>query len=96
MSLASHSCYYFISGPCLNYLLKRPDFQITIACLDKESAVTLGQNKTRSIFLNVNEIQVLEMEIAQHDIVISLIPYSYHAQVIQAAIKYKKHVVTTR
>jgi saccharopine dehydrogenase (NADP+, L-glutamate forming) len=26
---------------------------------------------------------------------VSLIPYTYHAQVIQAAIKHKKHVVTT-
>lgn len=30
-----------------------------------------------------------------HDITISLIPYTYHAQVIKAAIKHRKHVVTT-
>jgi len=33
--------------------------------------------------------------VAKHDVVISLIPYTYHAQVIKAAIKSKTHVVTT-
>lgn len=32
---------------------------------------------------------------AEHDLVISLIPYIYHTLVIEAAIKGKTHVVTT-
>lgn len=37
----------------------------------------------------------LEAAVSRHDLVISLIPYTYHVQVIKAAIKHKKHVVTT-
>jgi hypothetical protein len=43
----------------------------------------------------VNNEAALEKEVAAHDLVISLIPYTYHAQVIKAAIKSKTHVVTT-
>ena len=37
----------------------------------------------------------LEKEIAEHDLVISLVPYIYHVNVIKAAIKGKTNVVTT-
>jgi saccharopine dehydrogenase (NADP+, L-glutamate forming) len=37
----------------------------------------------------------LDAQVAKHDLVISLIPYTLHAKVIEAAVKHKKHVVTT-
>jgi hypothetical protein len=37
----------------------------------------------------------LDALVAEHDVVVSLIPYTYHAIVIRAAIKGKTHVVTT-
>jgi len=43
----------------------------------------------------VNNTEVLEAAVAEHDLVISLIPYTYHAAVIKAAIKGKTNVVTT-
>lgn len=39
--------------------------------------------------------QALDAELAKHDLVISLIPYTFHATVIKSAIRTKKHVVTT-
>ena len=39
--------------------------------------------------------ELLEAAVAKHDLVISLIPYTYHAAVIKAAIKSKTNVVTT-
>jgi len=51
--------------------------------------------RTSAISLDVNNTTALEGEIAAHDVVISLIPYTYHAAVIKAAIKGKTHVVTT-
>jgi len=45
--------------------------------------------------LDVNDSAALEKEVAAHDLVISLIPYTYHATVIKAAIKGKTNVVTT-
>ena len=51
--------------------------------------------RTSAISLDVNNTTALEEEIAAHDVVVSLIPYTYHAAVIKAAIKGKTHVVTT-
>lgn len=50
---------------------------------------------TTAISLDVNDTAALEKAVAEHDLVISLIPYTYHAEVIKAAIKGKTHVVTT-
>lgn len=37
----------------------------------------------------------LDKQVGAHDLVISLIPYIYHAAVIKSAIKSRTHVVTT-
>ena len=39
--------------------------------------------------------ELLEDAVAKHDLVISLVPYTYHSAVIKAAIKGKTNVVTT-
>ena len=43
----------------------------------------------------MNDEKALDAEVAKHDLVISLIPYTFHATVIKSAIRQKKHVVTT-
>lgn len=70
---------------------------MTIACRTLESAKALGADlpSTSAISLDVNNTAELEAKVAAHDLVISLIPYTYHAAVINAAIKGKTHVVTT-
>lgn len=50
---------------------------------------------TTAVSLDVNDSAALEKAVAEHDLVVSLIPYTYHADVIKAAIKGKTHVVTT-
>lgn len=37
----------------------------------------------------------LDAAVAAHDLIISLIPYTFHTMIIESAIKYKKNVVTT-
>lgn len=39
--------------------------------------------------------KALDAEVAKHDLVISLIPYTFHAAIIKSAIRNKKNVVTT-
>ena len=43
----------------------------------------------------MNDEKALDEEVAKVDVVISLIPYAFHAQVIKSAIREKKNVVTT-
>jgi spermidine synthase / saccharopine dehydrogenase (NADP+, L-glutamate-forming) len=45
--------------------------------------------------LDVSDTPALEVAVAAADVVVSLIPYTLHVAVIEAAIKGKTHVVTT-
>lgn len=76
---------------------ERRNFDIRVACRTLSSAQTLAGSlpATTAISLDVNDTAALEKAVAEHDLVISLIPYTFHAAVIRAAIKAKTHVVTT-
>jgi saccharopine dehydrogenase (NADP+, L-glutamate forming) len=49
----------------------------------------------KAISLDVTDDDALDAAVAQHELVISLIPYTFHATVIKSAIRHKKHIVTT-
>ncbi|KAJ9148344.1 Saccharopine dehydrogenase / Homospermidine synthase [Pleurostoma richardsiae] len=70
---------------------------VTVACRTlTEAQALLGNVKNaHPISLDVPNQQALDAEVAKHDIVISLIPYTSHATVIKSAIRQKRHVVTT-
>ena len=75
----------------LSVMLKLP------ACRTLENAQKLVQGipHTNLISLDVTDAKALDEQVAKHDLVISLIPYSHHVAVVKSAIKHKKHVVTT-
>jgi saccharopine dehydrogenase (NADP+, L-glutamate forming) len=77
--------------------LDKAGVQVTVACRTLDSAKKLaeGLKNATAISLDVSDAKALEAEIAKNALVISLIPYTFHAQVIKAAINQKKHVVTT-
>ncbi|KAF9466307.1 saccharopine dehydrogenase [Collybia nuda] len=87
----------FVARPCAEYVIRDPSNTLTIACRTLSSAEQLASSlpNTKPISLDVNNTSALEAAVAEHDLVISLIPYTYHAAVIKAAIKGKTHVVTT-
>ncbi|KAG6821131.1 hypothetical protein H0H93_006470 [Arthromyces matolae] len=87
----------FVARPCAEYVVREPSNELTIACRTLENAKALGEGlpSTTALSLDVLDTAALEAAIAAHDLVISLIPYTYHAAVIAAAIKGKTHVVTT-
>ncbi|MCJ1358753.1 MAG: hypothetical protein MMC33_008753 [Icmadophila ericetorum] len=55
----------------------------------------LSRRLENEITIDVSSTADLDAAIAAHDLVISLIPYAYHAAVIKSAIKSGKNVVTT-
>ena len=63
--------------------------------LNNAQKLASGGKHTKAISLDVNDASALDKELEKVDLVISLIPYTYHAQVIKAAIRTKKNVVTT-
>lgn len=68
-----------------------------IACrgLDSAKKLSEGVKLAKAISLDVTDPAALDAAVAQHDLVISLIPYIFHADVIKSAIRNKKNVVTT-
>jgi len=87
----------FVARPCAEYIVRDPSNHLTIASrlLKNAEALAAGLPNTTAISLNVDQSQELEDTVAKHDLVISLIPYTYHPIIIKAAIKAKVHVVTT-
>ena len=76
-------------------MAKTPDVKVTVACRTLSKAKELAGDVASAISLDVTDERALDEQVAKFDLVISLIPYTYHVLVVKAAIKNKKHVVTT-
>ncbi|KAK4054746.1 saccharopine dehydrogenase (NADP+, L-glutamate-forming) [Microbotryomycetes sp. JL201] len=88
----------FVAQPAAEYVLRRPENSLTIACRRIETAQAMAAGLTgnvSAISVDVANEASLDAAVKEHDLVISLIPYTYHATVIKSAIKFKKDVVTT-
>jgi saccharopine dehydrogenase (NADP+, L-glutamate forming) len=86
-----------ISRPMIVYLLKQPDFFVTMASRTVSKAENIIHNhpQGKAFELDVNNDKELENFITKADIVVSLLPYNYHFKVAEICIKHKKHLVTT-
>ncbi len=86
----------FVTKPTVQ-ILADAGVEVIVACRTKASAEKLcsGIKNTRPISLDVTDSSALDAEVAKVDLVISLIPYTFHATVIKSAIRNKKNVVTT-
>ncbi|CAK7229583.1 saccharopine dehydrogenase (NADP+, L-glutamate-forming) [Sporothrix curviconia] len=86
----------FVTKPTLE-ILANSGVTVSVACRTLESSKSLsaGIKNAVPITLDVTNDAALDAEVAKHDLVISLIPYTFHAAVIKSAIRQKKHVVTT-
>ncbi|KAH0432874.1 saccharopine dehydrogenase [Colletotrichum camelliae] len=81
----------FVTRPTLD-ILSEAGIPVTVACRTLESAQKLsaGVKHATPISLDVTNDAALDAEVAKHDLVISLIPYTFHATVIKSAIRQKK------
>lgn len=86
----------FVTRPTLD-ILSDAGIEVSVACRTLESAKKLseGVNLATPISVDVSDEKALDAAVAKHDLVISLIPYTFHATVIKSAIRNKKNVVTT-
>jgi saccharopine dehydrogenase-like NADP-dependent oxidoreductase len=68
----------------------------TLACrtLSAAEKLVVGLPQATALALDVNSPD-LDTHVASHDVVISLVPFIYHADVIRSAIKGMTQVVTT-
>ncbi|KXX78096.1 Saccharopine dehydrogenase [NADP(+), L-glutamate-forming] [Madurella mycetomatis] len=86
----------FVTRPTLD-ILSEAGIPVTVACRTLATAKQLseGVKSANPISLDVTDDKALDAEVAKHDLIISLIPYTFHAAVIKSAIRNKKNVVTT-
>lgn len=85
----------FVAKPTVDILAATEGVQVTVACRTLDKAKALAGDKSTAISLDVSKEEDLNIAVADHDLIISLIPYIYHATVVRAAIKNKKNVLTT-
>ena len=82
--------------PIVHYLLEK-NFQVTVATRTKSKADAMigGHPNGRSLAWTVDDSETLNKLVAEHDLSVSLLPYSYHLIVAKMCIKHKKNMVTT-
>lgn len=86
----------FVAQPAAEYITRR-GYGLTVAArsLDSAQELAVKMANAKAIELDVSDSSALDAAVAEHDLVVSLIPYTFHAAVIESAIRNKKHVVTT-
>lgn len=86
-----------VAKPLVRYLLDQPDFEVEVASRTVSKAVKLIDNHPQGTAreLNLKNEEELKEEISRSDLVISMVPYSFHPKVAQYCIEYKKNMVTT-
>ncbi len=86
-----------VTRPLVEYLLKEPDFELTVATrtVGKAEKMIDGHPRGRALTLNVDDENALAKLIDGCDLVISVVPYHHHAKVASLAIARGKPVVTT-
>ncbi len=86
-----------VARPMVQYLMEQPDFFVTVASrtVSKAEKLVEGHASGKALALNVKDDEKLEELIKEHDLTVSLLPYTFHVKVANFCIKHKKHVVTT-
>lgn len=86
-----------VAKPLVRYLLDQPDFEVEVASRTVSKAVKLINNhpQGKANELNLKNEEGLKAEISKADLVISMVPYTFHPKVAKYCIDYKKHMVTT-
>ncbi|WP_291868999.1 saccharopine dehydrogenase C-terminal domain-containing protein [Maribacter sp.] len=82
--------------PIAHHLLEN-NFKVTLASRTKEKAekVIEGYANGTAVSCTIEEKELLNSLIKTHDMVVSLLPYSYHVEVAKKCIANKKNMLTT-
>ncbi len=84
-----------VAGPLIRYLLNR-EYKLTVTSLVIEDAVKLvgGDPNGVAQTLDLSEDTALASLVEDHDLVISLVPYSFHPQVARHCLAAGKNLIT--
>jgi saccharopine dehydrogenase-like NADP-dependent oxidoreductase len=85
-----------VARPLVTYLLDHPEFAVVVADVEPDRALKLvaGHPRGRAITLDIADRSALAAAVGQADLVVSLVPYTFHPLVAGLAVEQGKHVVT--
>lgn len=84
-----------VSMPIIRYLLEK-NYKVTVASNELDNARKEFSDKPNAnlILFDINDKTHLNSLVQNNDIVVSLLPYAFHAQVAKVCVEYKKHLIT--
>ena len=82
--------------PMADYLMER-NISITIASrtVSKAEKILNGNKNGKAVKWEVEESEKLDEMVENHDLTVSLLPYTFHVTVAKLCIKHKKNMLTT-
>lgn len=85
-----------VAGPLIEYLLGYDDIELVVADLDLERARNLvkGHPRGRVLQLDLQDRQALTRLLAEGQVVVSMVPYTFHPYVAEICLELNKHLVT--
>ncbi|NPV83695.1 MAG: saccharopine dehydrogenase [Candidatus Aminicenantes bacterium] len=85
-----------VAGPLIEYLLGYDDIELAVADLDLERARSLvkGHPRSRVFQLDLQDRPALVRLLAEAQVVVSLVPYTFHPYVAEICLELNKHLVT--
>jgi len=85
-----------VAKPMVDYLLNHQIF-VTVASrtLAKAEKLIAGRANGTVLSWTIDELETLDKLVAEHDLVVSLLPYTHHVTVARACIRHQKNMVTT-
>jgi len=86
-----------VSRPMIQYLLDQPDFHVIMASrtVSKAEQMIDGHPQGEACSLDVNDDKKVDDFVSKADVVVSLLPYTYHVKVAEMCITHKKNMITT-
>lgn len=85
-----------VAKPLVNYLLEQPDFAVTVADMEPGRAAKLVGTHPRgtAAVLDIADREALGAAIGRVDLVVSMVPYTFHPLVAELAVERGASVVT--
>lgn len=86
-----------VARPLVRYLLEKPDISVRVASrtLSKAERIVASHPRGEAQQLDVTDLSALEALIPASDLVVSLLPYTFHVKVAELCIRHRRPMVTT-
>ena len=86
-----------VTRPIVRNLLDEAGYTVTVADCEIQKARNLvqGHRHGRAVSLNVEDTSALREAIADNDLVVSLVPFTFHSSIASCCIDLRKPMVTT-